>query len=1130
MLSRSTRVTLLLFTLWTAGSAMAAPARLSGSGFAARIDANAFSYYTGSSSEADLVYSLSAVTVGGERMGLPRVPTIVEDGGIVRRYYGDSLSESFTLSESGVEMSWLIADRPKAAGPIVIEGRLLSPHTPVRAGRGWRFVDSDGRAVFTYGEVTVIDSLGRTVSGTPEISEGMLRIEVPAEFVAAAQFPVLVDPVVGPETAVCPQFDAAPGLQENIEIAGGSQGCLAVWQDSRSDNGTDIFATRLSATGEPLDSTSIAVSTATGDQTDPVVAWNGADYLVVWADKRNGNPHIYASRVRANGEVVDRQGLLLSGDKGVQAYPRVASDGSNWLVVWQDTRGSSPDVYGCSVTRDGVVGKAYGLSTRLDNEEMPDVAWNQTSYLVVWRDYRNFAASGTDIIGGRVARNGIRMAGDILVSCDSTGNNGIAGDQVGPRLCQLGSSCMAVWEDYRNGSTSDLYGARINSAGTVMDRNGILISNRADNQELASVGYNGTYALAVWRDRSDRLLRGARITTAGSVVDYNAILISAGMAGSAGSSTCGCGSRFIVGWNNIGVTESDTLVTSVTNNGGVVSQAGWPVSLSLCRQHDYSVADNGSGYAVVWSQMVNGRYKILGALVSYAGQVLSSAPVNITSGISGDQTQPAIAWNGSRYLLVWRGNESFSVSAWDIRGCVLNTSLQPTTQAISVCTIEQDQARPCAVSNGSGFFVAWEDSRTAVSPYYYTDVYGAVVASNGAVTPASAVIGAGTGNQLRPRAASDGSAYFCVWEDYRNGYPLVYGAKVTSSGSVLTAKALPATSYNQTAPDICFANGTYFAVWSDYYNITGCRISTAGAITDTAGITIDAGTKTKLAPGICWDGTSYQVVWEDYRSSFSGNADVYHATVGADGAVAPGPKTGIVCNLSPQYMPRVYAHGADGVMFYDTYFNYADSVMLVHLSQQDAQPVSSIAQAKSLPAGSTVALDGKIVTAVFTDCFYIEDADRASGIKVISGATVQVGDVVTITGTVGISDGERQVSSGAVGVMGVSSQPLAPLGMRCDSMGGAALNGYTPGITGAYGANNVGLLVRTWGRVISTGSGYFYIQDVAPVGVKVRLESGTMPKVGSVVCVTGISTCEVVAGGLSRVIRARQSGDLRLIQ
>jgi hypothetical protein len=83
------------------------------------------------------------------------------------------------------------------------------------------------------------------------------------------------------------------------------------------------------------------------------------------------------------------------------------------------------------------------------------------------------------------------------------------------------------------------------------------------------------------------------------------------------------------------------------------------------------------------------------------------------------------------------------------------------------------------------------------------------------------------------------------------------------------------------------------------------------------------------------------------------------------------------------------------------------------------------------------------------------------------------------------------------------------------------------------GLNNLGLLVRIWGRVASSDTGVFYVDDGSglecepgKVGVKVLCGSLTPPQAGSYVQATGISSCEQIGTDYVRVIRVRKSADI----
>jgi hypothetical protein len=107
-------------------------------------------------------------------------------------------------------------------------------------------------------------------------------------------------------------------------------------------------------------------------------------------------PDLFGSRVAADGTVLDTNGLpICTVGASSQYLPAVATDGTNFLVVWADTRVAStaPDIYGTLVSSNGTVAPAAGFVIRSapGPQTAPSAAFNGMDYLVTWQE----APSGT---------------------------------------------------------------------------------------------------------------------------------------------------------------------------------------------------------------------------------------------------------------------------------------------------------------------------------------------------------------------------------------------------------------------------------------------------------------------------------------------------------------------------------------------------------------------------------------------------------------------------------------------------------------------------------------------------------------------------------------------------------------
>ena len=187
----------------------------------------------------------------------------------------------------------------------------------------------------------------------------------------------------------------------------------------------------------------------------------GASFLVAWSDFRTGQSDVYATRVSTAGTVLNPSGISISGGAGTQVEPGVAFDGTNSLVVWRDPRAGNYEIFGARVSQAGVVLDAAGkrITTSGFKQSNPAVAFDGTRYLVVWEDDR-LDVNYSDIFGARVD-----TAGTVL---DTSGIqiSTAPGIQDLPEVSGNGSFFVA-WRDQRSGTNLDVYGTGVNDAGSV---------------------------------------------------------------------------------------------------------------------------------------------------------------------------------------------------------------------------------------------------------------------------------------------------------------------------------------------------------------------------------------------------------------------------------------------------------------------------------------------------------------------------------------------------------------------------------------------------------------------------------------------------------------------------------------
>jgi len=605
-----------------------------------------------------------------------------------------------------------------------------------------------------------------------------------------------------------------PGIQAYPAVAFGNGTYLVVWVDS-SGSGFYIKGARLAPSGMVLDSPGFVITGTPSGRNPAAVALDGVNFLVVWGDGRGASVDIYGARVSVDGQVLDPNGIVISSVAGRQTLPAVAFGGGNYTVVWQDSRNGNADIYGARVAPSGQVLDSSGIrvcGANLD-QEMPSVAFDGTNSLIVWDDWRN--QSSADIYAARLTPTGQVLDSFGIPVSTATG------DQLEPAVTFDGSNYLAVWEDNRNPATApQVYGARVNPSGTVLEPDGIQVSDSTNARPMAMAAAGAGQSLALW-EAMDIFgachIEGTRVTTGGVVLDTSAVTIS---------------------------TDADL-------------------------QYTPAVAYDGTNYLVVWANqtLVYGRpnfqkFTIYGNRVSGSGEVLDSvgfriAPVSI---IGYSPFFPAIAFDGTNYLVVWQDGSIHAARVTPDRAVLDSPPILVSAGPTDIST------EPAVAFDGNNYLVVWDDWRNGA----YSDLYAARVSRDGQVLDtAGIVISSAALNQRYAAVAFDGTDYLVAWQDRRTGDFDIYAARVTPSGDVLDTVGIPVSRAPdwQTEPAVAFDGTNYLVVWHDARSSRPgaycARVTTAGVVLDTGGVYIAASFVGLGSSGmsVVFDGVNYFATW-----------------------------------------------------------------------------------------------------------------------------------------------------------------------------------------------------------------------------------------------------------------------------
>ncbi len=752
----------------------------------------------------------------------------------------DNHTEHLRQTSQGVEQSWEFPAKPEGRDDLVVRVDVSGLKYVKETANGLHFADARGLG-FRYGHGTWVDAAGVKTAVAAHYANGAIELSVPRDVVERSAYPAVLDPVVGPEFGFEPVVGARSFAQVEPSVASNGTDYLVVWSEWTGSNGPHIQAARVSAAGVVLDGLGLAVSVVERHKRKPTVASDGQDYLVVWQELRSDPDWgIHANRVTAAGDVLDGGGFQVAAATGSQTEPRVASNGEGYLVTWTDSRAGNADVYATRVTATGTVldGDGFGVSAGSSDEGTPSVASNGTDYLVAWTDFRS--GSDKDVYASRVSADGevVDLSGIPI----ATG----AYNQVAPAIAANGASYLIAWSNAHYG---EIRASRVTADGQALELSQPIFSILDAYALVPSVASNGTdflVAVSVWSEWEDMLfcdVYARRVGGAGAVLD-DSPLVMGSAGGETAASVASNGSDYLIAWSRF-----DILASRVSDAG--VVQPKFVVSMGTNAQVLPVVASNGRDFLVAWEDERNDEVgAVYASRVNAAGKVLDVAGLLIRKR-RGDELE--VASNGAGYLVVW------TESLWDPYGDRARVFWR-SVSASGKLGYEQSgdwgdaPRQPSVASNGSDYLVVWDgDNVTRVNET------GEFIGSPLQLSNVST---------RRSRVASNGKDYLVVWSQESD----VFARRLTSKGTLQGAEfAVSTADGEQSDPDVTSNGSDYLVAWTDERSgvdsdVFASRVTASGVVQDASGFALSAAAGDQESPHLASNGRDYLALWADKRT------------------------------------------------------------------------------------------------------------------------------------------------------------------------------------------------------------------------------------------------------------------------
>ena len=498
---------------------------------------------------------------------------------------------------------------------------------------------------------------------------------------------------------------AAPGTQEQPDLAFNGSHHLVVWEDEQAPPTTSISAARVDPSGAVLDPTAVTVAAAGDFPHDrPAVSASGTRFLVAWYDGRSRQGFdAIGARIDADGTNLDPAGVVLSASVSTTPSFRamaLGSGGPGWFAVWNDDRLPGIHAFAAAVRPDATpVGPGSLVDRSANPQRTSAIAFDGTNYLVVWGDDRS--GRGVQTFASRVSPTGrVLDPADILISA---GAGPTAFGLAMPAVAFDGARYLVTWlED------DQVLAKMVTTEGVALPGR-IAMPVHAWPYKVA-VAFNGTDYLVTWSEsqRGWAAVEAARVSPGLQLLDPAGIMVSEyGYEGSVASD----GQDFLVtssvsGLQGTGVGRDGSLISRFTIAEGYADQS--------------SVAWNGQRYLVAWHRS-DGGYPVPNDRIQGA-RVTSDAVVQDPGGIvlheaAAELDEPVVAANGP-FLVAWRKRSAGDDDLLATRVGDDGTVLDPDPLVLADSLQDEHDVR---LSSGPGRTWAATYTRWAPEAPYGTD-------------------------------------------------------------------------------------------------------------------------------------------------------------------------------------------------------------------------------------------------------------------------------------------------------------------------------------------------------------------------------------------------------------------------
>jgi hypothetical protein len=500
-----------------------------------------------------------------------------------------------------------------------------------------------------------------------------------------------VKPAESIDNRLIPRAEYAPapafGLFDDLSLAWNGEEYLAVMSSQyQAEDENSVWGLLVDRSFHAIGP---AFPIALGKVSLASAASDGHDFLVTWVDSYR----IAAATVSPAGAVA-AQPLLSEAPTGSVSFtsrPSVVWNGQRYLITWTD-----PVVRARFVGRDGAPSSPVlelfgaGRATAL--------AWNGSEFLVP------FVTEGnrSDLYALRVDAAGNVLGEPFAIAASDA-------PELSPAAVAIGERFVVAWQDNITIRSSVVIGDAPQAQS--------ILSRSLGQQQVARGLFDGTNYVFTWEEEGNVYL--SRITPDGHALDGGGLLLGSG----AGPIIAFNGSEYAVSF--LLRPADQTAVVRVSRDGKLLDAA------PLVVPRVTAIASDRRDFLLL-SVLNTQPVRIRPTILTAQGELL---PQPVIEDLPFDSTNPAVAWTGSHYALVYtQATEPFCYKCnqkFELHTVLLDRTGKPATPIRTILA-------------GSEYPYAYRQSRVASGGGSTLAVFGGPsgtnvvrIDGNGVPTPAS---------------------------------------------------------------------------------------------------------------------------------------------------------------------------------------------------------------------------------------------------------------------------------------------------------------------------------------------------------------------------------------------------------